>query len=218
MNTLVSYTNEKDANGNITLTEVREALDVAPSPSGAATTWKVTRNQNDGRWTLTQTFLKGGGGTDGGVAPVFDEVWSFDVSTSEEPLESHPLVKGSGELDKWAKWKQDPTDATNKAWAAKVSSMDVPIQKLYEAWKMGQTSYRAPRIVVRRTVMESGPPNMENVGKINFPAKAQGHTPSGVNFILTGASSVQSGTFWRNTYEWLGSDKNGWAPYWYGNN
>jgi hypothetical protein len=215
MSTLVSWSNEQDANGNITLTEVYESLDGNITPDTAATTWKKSRNNNDGKWTLTQTFLKGGSSGGGGSSGYFEEVWSFDVSTSEEPLESHPSVRDSTNLEAWSKWKQDPNDATNKAWAANVSSRDEPIQQLYAAWKRGQTSYRAPRIVVRQTIMETAPPNMENVGKINFPSKASGHTPSGVNFILTGASSVQAGTFWRNTYEWLGSDKNGWTSYWY---
>jgi len=74
----------------------------------------------------------------------------------------------------------------------------------------GTTTYLSPRIVIKHTYTSSTIPSLAQVGRINFPSFAGGITPPGVDFILTGASAVQEGSYYKISLEWLGSAFGGW--------
>jgi hypothetical protein len=141
------------------------------------------------------------------VEEFFDEnppVYSLDVATSQEPIESHPYFSQLSPSDReaWSKWKQNSTDPSLNGWDPGQHG-DATFQFLYYLWQRGITNYFAPRIVVKCTTLESSQPNASLVGKISATGYS-GDTGS-VNFLLTGLSAQQEGTKFRVTREYLGS-------------
>jgi len=206
----ISTTQERDSRGVYTKTVVFSSLSETLEPDLSATSYRV-QTDDTGRCTVTNVYTNdsgsgGGGGGTNGIS------WAVEVSTSEEPLESHPKLAGNGNLKAWLKYKENPTDSANIKWADSVT--DVNIQNLYKAWVYGQTSYKASRIVVRKTELLQTLPSLEGVGKIaseSFPFSV----PSGVNFLLDGISAVQEGAGYRVTTVYLGSAPGGWNSDWY---
>ena len=143
----------------------------------------------------------------------------IDGSTSTEPLITHSLFKDlpQGIRNKWsnyqagrdvASWK--PETETNEIWV-----------KFWTRYSGGNDTYFAPRITIRLTGLEDGPPDQTNVGKIDGGwGEITGiQLPVGVNFLLTAARGNQEGAYWRNTYEWTGCSPHaveGWDTELYG--
>jgi len=158
----------------------------------------------DAVYTVTEDQIELGG----------EGVWSIDCTTTQEPIETHTYFKDITETDKrnWALWKKDPKHPQlNPPGWDPYQSGDTAIQTLLYWWNRDVTSYLAPRIVARWTVIENHPPDTSGVGKIatgwDTPAI---NKPADINFLLAGANGRQIGTpetgeWWENTYELLGS-------------
>ena len=87
----------KDPTGLITRTVTKQAF-TWEDPDGTARSYRV--NQVDGVVTIVEEF--------------FDEmpvVYSLDVSTTSEPLESHPYYNNLDPVERknWANWKANPS-------------------------------------------------------------------------------------------------------------
>lgn len=171
----------------------------------------------DGVYTLVEEFLIEQG----------EPQFSFDGQIGTEPLETHVMWTALGAYPisddlkrQWATYKRNPSDAylvgkgtgtstdnPQNLWQP-AAETDTNFQKFYEYIKQGVESYYVGRITVRVTVLESGAPNMEHLGKLDNWA---GGWPSGfvyplqANFILSGVRSQQEGDFYRTTYEFLSS-------------
>jgi hypothetical protein len=213
MATLVKQTYAKDSKGFVSTEQVYEAFDGPISPDAAARSY--VQSVSDGKYTLTQTFTDEVPNPDpggGGPPTVFPDAWSIEISTSAEPIENHSIFAGVSDAE-WVKistWKRNPNDPALNGWTpASAGSTGVKFQQLYTR---GNTTFLAPRIVIKHTYTSTTKPSLTAVGKRNFPSFASGITPSGVDFIVTGASLIQDGSNYKISYEWLGSGNGGWDP------
>jgi hypothetical protein len=180
----------KDPTGLITRTTTKQAF-AWEDPSADCRSYRVTHT--DGVVTVVEEF--------------FDEmpaVYSIDVSTTQEPVETHPYFSSLPEKFKsdWALWKQSPNNPDLNAWTP-ASETGEKEATLFALWKKGVTNYLAPRIVIKQTTLEDEEPNASDVGIITETGYSGNTGP--VNFILTGLSGQQEGVKWRVTREYLGS-------------
>jgi hypothetical protein len=174
------------------ITETITTQDFAElEPSGSARSYRIT--QSDGVWTrVEESFAEN---------PV---VYAVDVSTTQEPIESHPFfgTMTAKDRENWAIWKQNPNNPELNGWTP-ATSTDSNFVLLYDFWQKGITNYFAPRIVIKQTTLETEAPNVSLVGKLSATGYP-GDTGS-VDFILAGVSAQQEGTHFRMTREYLGS-------------
>ena len=181
----------KDPTGLVTRTTTKQAFEWE-DPSADARSYRVT--QADGVVTIVEEF--------------FDEempaVYSLDVSTTQEPVESHPYFSTLTTKNKqdWSIWKQSPNNPDLNGWTPADETGEV-FSTLYALWTKGITTYLAPRTVIKHTTLESEAPSTAAVGIISETGYS-GDTGE-VNFILTGLSAQQEGIKWRVTREYLSS-------------
>jgi hypothetical protein len=169
--------------------------------------------------------LEGSGGGGSG------DIYSVEISTGSEPIETHPLFAAiSSEFWKlWEIWKNDKTNDLLKT-ANLPSGQTSNVTKGYwdpflitsgseatlvEKWSKGIREYLAPKVVSRHQT-SGAPTNLSAVGKIDTPAYTAG--VSGRNWLFTGASSrynAANQTF-ETTYEWLASGPKNWDTDLYG--
>jgi hypothetical protein len=222
MSTLIRTETGKDARGNKYLTNVYQDF-ASMTPDTGATSYTLT--QEDGVYTLTETFTEevpdpGGGG--GGQ--VYPDIWSLDVSTTTEPIETNPYFKEgmtAQQMSQWAAWKagKEPGDNTypNDGFPGTGPSTNQVVQALYERFNRGETDYLAPRCVVKHQKVYMVPPALGGVGfAVNDIAGNPFNFPNDVNFLATGATAVQEGSTFRVTLEWLVSKPNKWDVLIYG--
>jgi hypothetical protein len=176
----------------------------------------------------TIEYFEGTGQTSGGGA---SDIYSVEISTGSEPIETHPLFAGiSSEFWKlWEIWKSDKsndllktanlpsgqqTNVTKGYWDPfTITGGDE--QKLIAKWSAGIREYLAPKVVSRHQT-SGAPTNLSAVGKIDTPAYTAG--VSNRNWLFTGASSrynPSTATF-ETTYEWLASGPKQWDTDLYG--
>jgi hypothetical protein len=172
-----------------------------------ARAWR--KETTDGVTTMVEEFLLDQG----------QPAYSADGTVSSEPLETHSLFSlvGPWAANAWATWKRNPNaDSLSKAntgsegnfWTPEVDGIkDSHFAVFYGLYKMGIESYLAPRVIVRMTELEDGPPDVANVGKIDNGANSSGVTLASGNWLLSSVHGQQEGTMWRNTYEWMGSNQ-----------
>ena len=188
----------KDPTGLITRTTTKQAF-VWEDPSADARSYRVT--QADGVVTVVEEF--------------FDDmpaVYNVDVSTTQEPVESHPYWADWDETERklWSLWKQNPTNPELKNWTP-ATSENAQTATIYILFNKGITNYFAPRIVIKHVTLETSEPDLQAVGIIS--ATGYGGDAGPVNFILTGLSAQQEGIKWRVTREYLGSARgSNWEP------
>lgn len=181
----------KDPTGLITRTTTKQTLGPWEDPSADCRSYRV--NQTDGVVTVVEEF--------------FDEmppVYALDVSTTQEPVESHPYFASLTAKNRkdWAMWKQSPNNPDLNGWTP-ADETDEVFSTLYALWTKGITNYFAPRIVIKLTTLEDTEPSAADVGIIS--ETGYGGNTGPVNFILTGLSGQQEGAKWRVTREFLGS-------------
>lgn len=213
MANLTKVTQSRDARNYLVTEEVWEAFDGFITPSESARTW--SQSHTEGKWQLTQTFTNEVPNPDpggGGPPTVYPDTWSVEVSTASEPIESHPQFVTISDED-WKKiktWKGNSNDPSLDGWHPGQGGSGT-VGGLYEALinKNIQT-YLAPKIVIKHTYFSNSVPNLASIGRKNFPSFASGIGPQGVDYIMTGASAVQSGSGYRISMEWLGSALGGW--------
>jgi len=181
----------KDPTGLITRTTTKQTLGGWEDPSADCRSYRVT--QTDGVVTVVEEFVDD--------MPV---VYAIDVSTTQEPVESHPYFATLSQKNRqdWAMWKQNPTNPELNGWQPSDETGEV-FSTLYALWLKGITNYFAPRIVIKSTTLENEEPNASDVGIISNTG--YGGDTGSVNFILTGLSGQQEGAKWRVTREYLGS-------------
>jgi hypothetical protein len=180
----------KDPTGLITRTTTKQAFQWE-DPSDDCRSYRVT--QTDGVVTVVEEFFD-----------TMPAVYNVDVSTTQEPVESHPYF---AELTKknrqdWAIWKQNPNNPDLNGWTP-ANETGEKFSTLYALWTKGITNYFAPRIVIKHQTLETTDPNLSDVGKIS--ETGYGGNTGAVNFILTGISAQQEGVKWRVSREYLGS-------------
>lgn len=193
----------RDPTGLVTRTETKQSF-TWENPSADARSYRV--NQVDGVVTIVEEYFD--------TMPV---VYSLDVSTTSEPLESHPYYSSldATERKNWANWKANPSltpneNLTPSTWLPWVDGSPT-IQNLYYFWEKGITQYFAPRIVVKASSLEDTPPSASAVGQISDTGY-EGDVGS-VNFILLGLSAQQEGIKYRVTREYLASPRGTvWDP------
>ena len=209
---LISSSTTKDSKGFLTTEEVWEAFDGEITPDSGARNW--TQTYADAKWTLRQTFTDetGGGGSE---PPTYPETWSLEISTGTEPIESHPEFSSHFSDSQWAsyrKWRNGQPDPSDWTPGTQMGSRG---QVLENFINKQITTYFAPKIVVRHTYTSTTKPTLAAVGSRDFPSFATGLTPSGIDFIITGATCTQDGLLYRIGYEWLGSAPGGWSTFLY---
>jgi hypothetical protein len=212
--TLTKQTVSRDQRGYTVTEQTLESFSEM-TPDTNARTWAQTID--DGKYTLVQTFTDEIPNPDpggGGPPTVFPETWSCEVATSAEPIESHPRFSVFTDAQ-WAKyrlWRNGQPNPSTWTPSTQMGSLGVYLERY-----IGKniTSYLAPRITIKHTYSATTKPNLGLIGRINFPDFATNMTPSGVNFIVTGASVVQEGPLYKISYEWLGSSLGGWDTFIY---
>jgi len=190
MPTITQVEKSADPTGLITETTTTQAFSEL-EPTGEARSYKIT--QVDGVWTRVEEKFT--------TNPA---VYAIDVSTTQEPIESHPYFNSMTVHDReaWAIWKQNPTNPILNGWDPSISE-DNNFKQLYSFWQSGITNYFAPRIVIKETNVEDNAPDVSGVGHVATTGYS-GNTGS-VNFIIAGVSGQQEGTKYRVTREYLGS-------------
>jgi hypothetical protein len=180
----------RDPTGLVTRTVTKQAFSWE-DPADNCRSYRV--NQNDGVVTIVEEFFD-----------AMDPVYNLDVSTTQEPIESHPHFTSLDPTDRsnWMRWKNNSQDPELNGWQPSDSGVEL-IQYLYYLWQRGITNYFAPRIVVKCTTLEDTDPNASLVGKIS--TTGYGGDTGSVNFLLTGLSAQQEGVKFRVTREYLGS-------------
>ena len=191
MATTTTIQDAKEASGLTVTTTTEESFEQIDFPAEFT---RATLTQTDGKYTLVyEAYTENGNG-----------VVSCDASTSTEPLESHPYfddIRTTEEFGKWTTWKSNPSDPSLNGWVP-LYSTEAKIHDLYWWYASGITSYLAPRISVKETILLNEAPDLSSVGKLDFPP--QGFQWNG-NWVYSGATVQQEGTKWRLTREWLGS-------------
>jgi hypothetical protein len=180
----------KDPTGLVTRTTTKQAF-VWEDPAADCRSFRVTKT--DGVVTIVQEFFD-----------TMPPVYGIDISTTQEPVESHPYFKPltKKQREDWAIWKQNPTNPILNGWdPGKDTSGE--IVTLYLLWQKGITSYFSPRTVIKLTTLEDQAPSTTEVGIISSPGYSGDTGP--VNFICTGLSGQQEGAKWRITREFLSS-------------
>jgi len=205
--TVVRRESTMDTQKILTHTITQEAFEEM-TPSQDARSWRLSHA--DGVYTLVEEFA-------GGDQSTPEYQGSVDSSLTTEPLETHAkFAEFSDKLkNNWAEWRKNGIngkfDPAN--WRPETETNSVFAGSFWPRWRAGIESYLAPRITLRNTALEDGPPDQSKVGQIdtgwqNIPGINEGLV-GGRNFILSGAKGNQEGTKWRNTYEWMGSDGQG---------
>jgi hypothetical protein len=218
MSTLIRTETGKDPRGNLYLTNVYQSF-ADMTPAANATSYTLTLE--DGVYTLSETFTEEIPDPSGGGGQVYPEIWSLDVSTVTEPIETFLLFKNglsSLEMGQWTQWKagQPPGTNTYPDGFPKNSSNQY-VQQLLLRFNRGETDYLTPRIVVKNQKVFSVPPNLSGVGYATNDIAGNPFTFSNqVNFLFTGATCVQEGGTFRVTREWLTSRPGKWDSYIYG--
>lgn len=207
--TIVRRESVMDVQKILTHTITSESFDEI-TPSQDARSWRLTHA--DGVYTLVEEYA-------GGDQSVPEYQGSVDSSLTTEPLETHAKFEGFPDKLKnnWAEWKKNGSNGNfdPKTWTPEKETDHVFATSFWPRWRAGIESYLAPRITLRNTALEEGPPDQSKVGQIddgwtNIPGISES-TVGGRNFILSGAKGNQEGVKWRNTYEWMGSDGQGKA-------
>jgi hypothetical protein len=181
----------KDPTGLITYTVTKQAF-AWEDPDPNCRSYRVT--QADGVVTTVEEFFDAD----------MPAVYSIDVSTTQEPVESHPYFNELTTKNKqdWSIWKQSPNNPDLNGWTPADETGEV-FSTLYLLWTKGITTYLAPRTVIKHTTLEDGYPSTASVGIIADPG--YGGNTGQVNFIMTGLSAQQEGSKWRVTTEYLSS-------------
>lgn len=218
MKTLTRIETGKDARGNKYQTKTYQDF-AEIVPTAGVTSWTLT--QEDGVYTLTETITEevpdpGGGG--GGAG--FPEIWSLDVSTISEPIETNPYFKNGmslSEMSWWARWKAGMDAATGTPDGFPASSSNAVVQDLYQRFNRGETDYLTPRVIVKFQKVYSVPPLLNGVGSATADISGSPFNfPNNVNFLMTGATAVREGGTYRVTMEWLTSKPGKWDTLIYG--
>ena len=212
MGTLVSVSTTRDPRGFTTSEYVYEDF-AEMTPDADARSW--TQRLTDGKYTLTETYTDEQTPGGGGNPPTYPDTWSVEISTGSEPIESHPQFSSyfsDAQWEKYRLWRNGAPDPADWTPATQMGDRGAQLQLRISK---GITTYLAPKITVKHTFTQVGKPTLAAVGQINWPDFASGITPSGVNFILTGASVTQDGNLYRVAYEWLGSAPGGWDTFLY---
>jgi hypothetical protein len=209
----------REQDGTYKRTDISSSFaDFEPKPQAL----QYKKSIKDAVYTISEEFIEAGG----------EGVWQVDCTTSQEPIETHKYFWDIDEKEQrnWALWKKDPKHPQlDPAGWDPLANGSNKIQTLYYWWQRDVTSYLAPRIVLRWTVIEQHPPDCGQVGVIadgwSFPAINQ---PTNVNFLMSGANGRQLGTpedgnpWYQNTYEFLSSARStgssgetGWLSFLY---
>ena len=211
--TLVSTETGRDARGNKYLTNVSESF-ATMTPDAQASSWSLSLV--DGVYRLTETYTEqvpdpgGGGGT-----VTYPDIWSLDISTISEPIETNSYFQSGmslAEMANWMKWKQGREDAVDPS-----TSSNTVVQNLYLRFNRGETDFLTPRIVLKHQKVYVTPPALTGVGFATNDVTGNPFTfATSVNFLFTGASAVSEGINYRVTREWLTSKPGGWDSLIYG--
>jgi hypothetical protein len=184
------------------------------SPSNDARAYRIVHE--GGTYTLTEEIQ---GSTGSGSYQVESSVASEPIENNKFFLPGGGAAVSDAEANLWKIWKKNPQDpqlATGVidnwkgAFWSPLDDGDMPIQTLLYLYNREQTTFLSPRVVIKKIIVEDTAPDLSKVGVINWPGLS-GVTPEGMNFILAGAHGQQMGDqLWQNTYEWMGSGRNGW--------
>jgi hypothetical protein len=217
MSTLTKIETGRDARGNLYQTKIWKGF-AEITPASSATSYTLT--QEDGVYTLTETFTQnvpdpgGGGGS-------YPDIWSLDVSTITEPLETNDHFKNgmAGEaMAQWCAWKLGREPGANTYPSGfPADSTNPVVQDIYERFNRGETDYLSPRVVLKLQRLYLVPPDLNGTGfAMAKPAGCPFTFRSDVNFLQTGATAVTEGGLYRGTLEWLASKPGNWDQLIYG--
>lgn len=218
MSTLTRTELSRDARGNKTQTDVYESF--APmTPSTSASSWSIT--QEDGKYTLTEVYTEQVPDPGGGGGTTYPDIWSLDIQTVSEPIETFILFRNgisATEMGYWTQWKagKEPGPDTYPSGFPGNSSNGY-VQQLLARFNRGETDYMTPRITLKHQKVYSSPPSLTGVGYATDTVSGNPFDfASTVNFLFVGATCVQEGTNYRVTREWLTSRPGKWDSYIYG--
>lgn len=186
------------------------------TPSAGVTSW--TQTQEDGVYTLTETITEQVPDPGGGGGTTYPDIWSLDISTVTEPIETAYYFQNGmslTEMGQWMAWKQGRETGYPDGFPQ--NSGNQVVLDLLARFNRGETEYLTPRIVLKHQKVYSVPPALTGVGYATNTVNGNPFDFSNtVNFLATGATATQEGGNFRVTQEWLTSRPGGWDSLIYG--
>lgn len=165
------------------------------------TNWKNERSEGD--VALIQCTYVGAQST----AQLPEPESQFEVVTSTEPIESHPLYKDTVTLDDKSKIRRKLSATTQQEYDDIVLTGDA--LALFTKKMNGTTSYLVPTITYSRTYASySRPQSIDKVGLIDKPPQAPG-LETGRNWLKTGHVWDRAGGYYRVRESWRASGPGG---------
>ena len=164
---------------------------------------KVVISQSENGWDCEASFF----GVDGIPQPIYD----LDLSTSEEPIETHANFRTSigGTPAAPLNGAQFSTDTNT---LGEFIGFNGPFANTTaeDTWR-GIRSYLAPGAVWRKTQVTATRPNdIADVGNIDVPEGSPPALGSGRNWLYKGLTYEQKGLTYTVRKEWLLSGRRGW--------
>ncbi len=156
----------------------------------------------------------------GGAGGVPEDEFSLEISTSEEPIQTHFRYESETAEDivEAVELATNPPLEDDGKSVAEIDQTGWSALKveLYDDVRKGIESYREPRVSwTRRWVSQSKPTGLNEIGKIGTPDGDPPAIAAGRNWLNMGMRSVQRGEIFENEVTWELSGRGGWLARYY---
>ncbi len=149
--------------------------------------------------------------------------YSLDVTTSEEPIETHPRYSSDEglspeDISEAVELARNPPKTDDGKEVAEVDTGEWEELKveLYDVVRSGLESYREPRVTwTMRWVSDERPDDLNTIGEIDDPAGNPPEAGKGRNWLNAGIRSTERGGVFDNERVWDLSGRGGWDERFY---
>lgn len=146
--------------------------------------------------------------------------YTLSLSTSEEPIETHPRYDALSDFDimEAVELARNPPKSADgkKVREVDTSGWDALKVELYQDIQAGLEAYREPRVTwTKRWVSDQRPQNLNAIGEIDTPEGSPPPVAAGRNWLNAGMTSRERGEVFENEITWELSGRGGWNTRYY---
>jgi len=172
----------------------------------------------EGLAKITAGYAGASFGFDGSSEP--EEEYNLDISTSEEPVQTHHRYDELSDEDILAavELARNPPRSESGKEVKKPNKDDWPPLKveLYEDISKGKEAYRDPRVTwSKRWISKEKPTDLNNIAKIQEPEGNPPQVADDRNWLNIGIRSRIRGKVYENEVTWELSGRGGWLERYY---